>query len=87
MTTPLQDSPPDLTPDEAREAARAFLRDWLDAIPCTDPPVGLYNFDPERELLFEVKRGGPLGPYVGGTAFLAVDKKTGRVRDAGTVGE
>jgi len=87
MTAPRQGPTPDLTPDEAREAARVFLRDWLDAIPCVAPPKGLYDFDPDRELLFEVRRGRPLVFHVGGTAFLAVDKKTGRVREAGTVGE
>lgn len=82
-----QDSSGDLTSDQALEAARAFLRDWLDAAPCTAPPEGLYAFDPDRELLFEVRRGGPVGHFVGGTVFLAVDRKTGRVRKAGTVGE
>jgi len=75
-----------LSQDEALEAARMFLRGWLDLSPCDAPPAELYGFDPERELLFEVIASGPF-LHVGASKFLAVDRNTGRVRMAGSVGE
>lgn len=76
----------ELSQEKALEAARNFVRAWLDVTPCTKPPDPLYGFDSEVEFLFEVRRDGPLA-YVGASIFLAVCIKTGVVRVAGTAGE
>lgn len=77
-----------MTPEDARDAARVYLRSWLDVRQCLAPPggLGLYDFDPSRDYLFEIVRGEDR-PRVGGTAYLAVSRTTGAVRYAGTVGE
>lgn len=75
-----------LSDEEALEAARDFLRSWLDVVPCKSPPVQLYGFDPENERLYEVKRNGP-SASIGESIYLAVSIRTGAVRIAGTAGE
>lgn len=75
-----------MTEDEALEHARKFLLGWLDVRRCEVPVDGLYGFDPEKELLFEVERKGPLAG-IGASTYLAVHTGSGVVRVAGTAGE
>lgn len=75
-----------LSDEAALEAARDFLRSWLDVVPCKSPPIQLYGFDPENERLYRVKRDGPFAA-IGKSMYLAVSIRTGVVRIAGTAGE
>jgi hypothetical protein len=67
-----------MSEEEALAAAREYLRTWLDVTLCTTSPTNLYAFDPKTEVLFEVRRDGPL-MGVGKSTYLAVSRATGSV--------
>jgi len=71
--------------ENALDAARKFLLNWIDVKACDKPPEGLYGYDSLKDFLFRVERKD--GLYLGGTTYLAVSKATGQVRNVGTVGE
>ena len=50
-----------------------------------DPPVAIYNFNPEENFLFSYCLFGP--PMVGGSNYIAISKSTGEVRVLGRLGD
>ncbi|MCB1953909.1 MAG: hypothetical protein KDF61_18105, partial [Rhodocyclaceae bacterium] len=71
---------------EALEIARIFLRGWLDVRPRVNAPAGIYDFDPNDEILFEVVCNGPFS-RMGAAVLLAVSKSTGAVRHVASTEE
>ena len=50
-----------------------------------EPPVSIYNINPDENLLFSYNLFGP--PMVGGSNYIAVSKATGEVRVLRMLGE
>ena len=71
---------------EALELAREFLRGWLDVKLRAIAPAGIYGFDPNEELLFEVVRSGPFS-RMGAAEYLVVSRSTGVVRHVSAIVE
>ena len=70
---------------QALQAARAYLRNWIDLKPCDSPRGNLYGFDPGKEHLFEIVFGPELH-MIGNPGYLAVSKETGNVRHLRGIG-
>ncbi|MBT4339530.1 MAG: hypothetical protein HOD63_13135 [Bacteroidetes bacterium] len=50
-----------------------------------EPPVSIYNINPDENLLFSYNLFGP--PMVGGSNYIAVSKAAGEVRVLGRLGD
>lgn len=71
---------------KAEGTARSFLSEKIELIH-TEPSEGLalHNFDASEEALFEFRLFGH--PSIGSSEYVAVSRKTGRVRYIGHLGE
>jgi hypothetical protein len=70
---------------EAEKLVRKHLSDQIGIQYHPDPPVTIYGFNPEENLLFSFSLFRP--PMVGGSNYIAVSKATGEVRVLRMLGE
>ena len=70
---------------EAEKLVRKHLSDKIGIEYHPDPPVAIYNFNPEENFLFSFSISGP--PMVGGSNYIAISKSTGEVRVLGRLGD
>ena len=70
---------------EAEDLVRKHLSDQIRIDFYPKPPVVIYGFDPEENLLFSFGLFGP--NMVGGSNYIAISKTTGEVRTLGMMGE
>jgi len=71
--------------EEAEKLVRNHLADQIGIEYHQEPPVSIYNFNPEENFLFSYCLFDP--PMVGGSNYIAVSKVTGEVRILGRLGD
>lgn len=69
---------------EAQKLAERWYSEQVVLVPSSEP-VSIYNFSPDQYWFFLVH--DPFLSRTGASRYLAVDKWTGEVRDAGWAGE
>ena len=70
---------------EAEKLVRKHLNYQVGIAYHQEPPVSIYNFNPEENFLFSYSLFGP--PMVDGSNYIAVSKTTGEVRVLGRLGD
>jgi len=70
---------------EAERLVRKHLTYQVGIAYHQEPPVSIYNFNPEENFLFSYCLFGP--PIVGGSNYIAVSKATGELRILGRLGD
>ena len=70
---------------EAEDLVRKHLSDQIGIQYHPDPPVSIYNFNPEENYLFSFGLSSP--DMVGGSDYISMSKTTGEVKILGTIGE
>lgn len=73
--------------EQAKRRAHEYLCSRIEITPCSVlPDYSIpYEFDPDREYLFTFRLSGH--ESLGGSEYIAVDRKSGEVRYLGFYGE
>jgi len=75
-----------ITIEEAKTLVRTHLSELIEIIPCDHPPDNLYDCNPEEEYVFTYRINNQ-SPMLGGSNYISVSRKTGRIKHYGSRGE